>query len=274
MKYFFSSKVFKLYCILYTLISIAVNIYCLIIGHDYADLWHNIDRAIVLYLVMLFIVLLMHISFKGKLINLLGYFLPLFLSLLAYAYLLYLRGIISQSLLLKLAIGALMLYAGLAILGSIWTGLKNTSKSLFNSKSMNNLSFEPYGLLIIALIVLPMILWHFLRGKENLLGQLAYTKFYLIAAILFLIVIIGLLLTSKRNNKIPVGSFIFIIVYYICFILCFFNVVNVFIVEILQVCAGIALMIYEIRNKCYLSLFTTIIIIIMIFYACLSFFGY
>ena len=274
MKYFFSSKVFKLYCILYTLITIAVNIYCLIIGYDYADLWHNIDRAIVLYLVMLFIVLLMHISFKGKLISLLGYFLPLLLSLLAYAYLLYLRGIISQGLLLKLAIGALMLYAGLAILGSIWTGLKNTSKSLLSSRSMNKLSFEPYGLLIIALIILPMVLWHFLRGKENLLGQLAYTRFYLIAAILFLIVILGLLLTDKTNNKIPVASFIFIIVYYIFFILCFSNVINVFIVEIMQLCAGIALMIYEIRNRCYLSLFVTIIILIMIFYACLSFFGY
>ena len=102
MKYFLSSKVLKLYCILYTLISIAVNIYCLIIGHDYTGLWHNIDRAIVLYLVMLLIVLLAHIKFNKKLINLLIYFLPLLLSLLAYSYLLYLRGIISEDLLIKL----------------------------------------------------------------------------------------------------------------------------------------------------------------------------
>ena len=46
MKYFFNAKTLKLYCVLYTLISIAVNIFCLYPGYDYAGLWHNIDRAI------------------------------------------------------------------------------------------------------------------------------------------------------------------------------------------------------------------------------------
>ena len=272
MKYFLSSKVLKLYCILYTLISIAVNIYCLIIGHDYTGLWHNIDRAIVLYLVMLLIVLLAHIKFNKKLINLLLYFLPLLLSLLAYSYLLYLRGIISEDLLIKLLLGTLILYAGLALISSIWKGIKNTSKSLVNGRSA--LKFSPQGLLIVVLIVLPILLWYLINGKDNILFNLVNSYLYIVGAILFVIICIALLLSNNSKDKISIPVYVMLIVYYICFILCFFDVVNVFTVEILQICAGIALIIYELQNRSYVALILTIITLILIIYACLSFFGF
>lgn len=273
MKYFFNAKILKLYCIFYTLITIAVNIYCLIIGHDYTGLWHNIDRAIVLYLVMLLIVLIIHFRFKNKLINSLIHFLPLFISLLLYGYLLFIRGIIAKDLLLKIALAFLILYVGLALIGSLWKAIKNTSKSIINSNSRKNLSFSPSGLLMIILIILPIILWIIIKGKDNLLFDLINNNLYLIAGILFLIISLGLLLSTNKNEKFDFSVLIFIVIYYICFLLCFLDVINVFIIQIGQVAACIALIIYEIRNKAYFSLSFIIAFAIIIFIACINYFG-
>ena len=274
MKYFFNVKNIRRYCIIYTLLTLAVSLYCLYIGHDYTGLWHDIDRAVVLFIVMLGTVLIIHINFRKKLIDQLTYFLPLFISLLAYAFLLYRRGVISMNLFIKLLGGALILYIAAAVLGSAWTGLRNTSKSVFSSKTLKNLRFDIWGFLLLMLIILPCIIWHFVKGEGNVLSLMINTKVYIAAIILFVIMALTLLLTLNRDDHVTVPVWILMILYYVLFILCFSGVVNVFTVEMLQISGAAALIVYESENRRLISLVLNIVILIMIFYACLSCFGY
>ncbi|MBR3228160.1 MAG: hypothetical protein IKF68_06400 [Erysipelotrichaceae bacterium] len=274
MKYFFNAKVIRRYCIIYTLLTLTVNIFCIYRGYDYTGIWHDIDRAIVLFIVMLGTLLVIHISFRKKLIDQLGYFLPLFVSLLAYAFLLYIRGVIARSLFIKLLAAALILYIATAVLGSVWTSLRNTSRSMLSSKTLKNLRFDVRGFLLLLLILLPMVIWHLVKGEGNVLALMISTKVYIAAIVIFVIMAVSLILTISKDDHISVPVWVLIVVYYVLFILCFSGVVNVFTVEMLQISAAAALMVYESENRRIISLVLSIVILIMIFYACLSYFGY
>ena len=274
MKYFFNAKTIRRYCIIYTLLTLAVNVFCLYIGHDYTGLWHNIDRAIVLFIVMLGTLLIVHINFRKKLIDQLLYFLPLFISLLAYAFLLYRRGIVARGLLIKLLIGALILYVAAAVLGSVWASLKNTSKSLLSSKTLKSLRFDVFGFILLILTLLPAIIWHFVKGEGNVLALMIKGRVYIVAIILFVIMAVAIVLTLNKDDRISVPVWILVVVYYVIFILCFSGVVNVFIVEMLQISAAAALIVYETENRRIIALILSIVILILVFYACLSYFGY
>lgn len=270
MKNIFTFKNLGIYSLIYTIITIIVSLINILKGQAYDPMgyWREIDRAIILLLLFILFYTIKHFHFSSNLTSMLGQLLPLLLALLGYMTMLHFRGFIPFDLFKKILFFALLAFFGFFLLKWLINTFLNLIDSLSNSKSLNKLRFEFLGLLLIILLILPFIFYFFFKESPSFIKIYTNNLFYIIIFILFCILSLGIILTTKRKNKTGYAEYIMMIIYYIFFILIYFDFINIYLVLLLQLFGLMAIIIYSLRNKYSFNVALCILIyLIMILYA-------
>ncbi|MDO4500463.1 MAG: hypothetical protein Q4B60_04235 [Erysipelotrichaceae bacterium] len=264
----FNRKNIFLYCVLYFILTIGVSLYNLFKGvvHDPLGYYHEIYRAIFLFLVMALIDAIKNFSLKKGLINSLLEFWPLLLGLGLYALAEYKRGKLPLNLLKdylwKFLIGLILLLLLIGILSTILKMLSSAKKIYFSIT----------GLLYSLLLLSPAIIWLLVKGKNNTLYYLFTSRVYLIALIFFGLLIFTFLLTNTLKIRIDAVTIVFLVFYYICFTVLFFVEAKFYLVALLELCFFISTIAYSSNNRLSTSVVLSFIYYVLILLGSLMFY--
>lgn len=265
----FNRKNVFLYCVIYFLLTIAVSIYNLIRGqvYDYLGYYHEIYRAIFLFVVMAIVDFIKNFSLKKGLLHNLIDFWPLLLLLGLWLYLEYQRGGLPleklKQWLLYILVALLILLFITGIIASILKYFGSSKKVYFSLK----------GLLLILLLVLPYVVYVFIRGKSSVLYLLFKSNVYLIALVFLMMLFITFLLTYTLKLSYDLLTILFIIAYYICFIVMYFMGVNFYMVALTELCFFVSTIAYSIHNKLTSSIVLSLIYYVLILLGSILYFN-
>lgn len=276
MKRFFTFKNLGIFSLIYTIITIVVSIINIIKGQNYDSLgyWHEIDRALILLLLFILFFTIKYFHFSSNLANMLSQLLPLLLALLAFASLLHFRGFIPLDLFKKILFFSLLALFCFFLLKWLFNTFFNLIDTLSKSKSLNKIRFELLGFLLILLLILPFALYFIFKEDPSFIKIYTDNLFYIIIFILLIILAIGILLTTKRKNKVGYAEFIMIIIYYIFFILLYFDFINIYLILLLQFFGLMPIIIYSLRNKYSFNVALAVFIYLIMILSSLKYFTY
>lgn len=274
MKRFFTFKNLGIFSLIYTIITIVVSIINIVKGQNYDHLgyWHEIDRALILLLLFILFFTIKYFHFSSNIANMLSQLLPLLLALLTYASLLNFRGFIPLDLFKKILFFSLLALLCFFLLKWLLNTFFNLIDTLSKSKSLNKIRFELLGFLLILLLVLPFALYFIFKEDSSFIKIYTDNLFYIIIFILLIILAVGILLTTKRKNKVGYAEFIMIIIYYIFFILLYFDFVNIYLILLLQFFGLMPIIIYSLRNKYSFNVALAVFIYLIMILSALKYF--
>lgn len=270
----FSKRFFNLFCLIYTILTLVVSIYNLILGqnYDYLGYYHEIYRAFFVLFILLLADFISNFSLNKSLSYYLSKLLPLLLTFLAFGALLYYRGDLDIDLsdirkVLMYVVGFILaLILLLALIKTLATWLNNIFKS--NKKKY----FSFMSLLLLALILLPIIAYHFIFINNNPLENILSSRWYAFGLIFFGLLVFCLLLSTKFKDNISFLTVFFLIIYYIFWFVIMIGRLNIYTFEIMQTMGFITILVYSIQNRFDHCIPISIIVYILIFVGALFFF--
>lgn len=274
MRNLFTFKNLGIFSLIYTIITIIVSIVNIFRGNNYDPMgyWHEIDRALILLLLFILFFTIKYFHFSKNLANMLSQLLPLLLALLAYATLLNFRGFIPLDLFKKILFYTLLALLGFFLLKWLLNTFFNLIDTLASSKSLNKIRFEILGLILVLLLVLPFVLYLFFKESPSFIKIYTDNLFYIIIFILLCILSLGIILTTKKKNKTGYAEFTMLIIYYIFFILLYFDFVNIYYVLLLQFFGLMVIVIYSLRNKYSFNVALSVLIYLIMILSALKYF--
>ena len=274
MRNLFTFKNLGIFSLIYTIITIIVSIVNIFRGNNYDPMgyWHEIDRALILLLLFILFFTIKYFHFSKNLANMLSQLLPLLLALLAYATLLNFRGFIPLDLFKKILFYTLLALLGFFLLKWLLNTFFNLIDTLASSKSLNKIRFEILGLILVLLLVLPFVLYLFFKESPSFIKIYTDNPFYIIIFVLLCILSLGIILTTKKKNKTGYAEFTMLIIYYIFFILLYFDFVNIYYVLLLQFFGLMVIVIYSLRNKYSFNVALSVLIYLIMILSALKYF--
>ena len=274
MRNLFTFKNLGIFSHIYTIITIIVSIVNIFRGNNYDPMgyWHEIDRALILLLLFILFFTIKYFHFSKNIANMLSQLLPLLLALLAYATLLNFRGFIPLDLFKKILFYTLLALLGFFLLKWLLNTFFNLIDTLASSKSLNKIRFEILGLILVLLLVLPFVLYLFFKESPSFIKIYTYNLLYIIIFILLCILSLGIILTTKKKNKTGYAEFTMLIIYYIFFILLYFDFVNIYYVLLLQFFGLMVIVIYSLRNKYSFNVALSVLIYLIMILSALKYF--
>ena len=274
MRNLFTFKNLGIFSLIYTIITIIVSIVNIFRGNNYDPMgyWHEIDRALILLLLFILFFTIKYFHFSKNIANMLSQLLPLLLALLAYATLLNFRGFIPLDLFKKILFYTLLALLGFFLLKWLLNTFFNLIDTLASSKSLNKIRFEILGLILVLLLVLPFVLYLFFKESPSFIKIYTYNLLYIIIFILLCILSLGIILTTKKKNKTGYAEFTMLIIYYIFFILLYFDFVNIYYVLLLQFFGLMVIVIYSLRNKYSFNVALSVLIYLIMILSALKYF--
>lgn len=267
----FKKKNIYLYCLIFTVITICLSIFNFVNGSAYDSLgyYHELYRAIALFIFMSFIYAIRHFNFN-KLVDSLLSFWPLLLGLLLLIYFIYKEGNLSSDVLKKWLLILLFSIIGIILLFALISTLSKYLKDSVKGKS--KLYFSMYGCLMTVLSGLPLILWKIFNGNSTLY-RMFNTSYYLFSLIPLSLLVLSVLLSRKTKNVFTTLIYIILAVYYILWTIAYYSPFNIYLIQFIQIALLIAFVIYVLDNKMYTSLIYLIAFYICIFIGTLNFFA-
>ena len=274
MRNLFTFKNLGIFSLIYTIITIIVSIVNIFRGNNYDPMgyWHEIDRALILLLLFILFFTIKYFHFSKNIANMLSQLLPLLLALLAYATLLNFRGFIPLDLFKKILFYTLLALLGFFLLKWLLNTFFNLIDTLASSKSLNKIRFEILGLILVLLLVLPFVLYLFFKESPSFMKIYTYNLLYIIIFILLCILSLEIILTTKKKNKTGYAEFTMLIIYYIFFILLYFDFVNIYYVLLLQFFGLMVIVIYSLRNKYSFNVALSVLIYLIMILSALKYF--
>lgn len=271
MKRIFDRKNINLFLLLYTIITIGVSIYNLLLNnnYDYLGYWHEIYRAIFLMFIILLFDIIRNFSFKKSLWSLLEELLPLLLCLLLFGLAMYLKGDLSLDKILNYILYALGILIGLALLFALYQSLKTYLINMFKGKKKY---FSFMSLLLIVLLVIPIIVYYYVNKDNNTLKYLVSFNWYIVGIVLILIVCLALLLSTRLKDEISGLNIVFILLYYFAWVFIILNRIDIYTIQIMQALGFANLLIYELTNNFKHCIPFTLISYLLMFIGCSYFF--
>lgn len=274
MRNLFTFKNLGIFSLIYTIITIIVSIVNIFRGNNYDPMgyWHEIDRALILLLLFILFFTIKYFHFSKNIANMFSQLLPLLLALLAYATLLNFRGFIPLDLFKKILFYTLLALLGFFLLKWLLNTFFNLIDTLASSKSLNKIRFEILGLILVLLLVLPFVLYLFFKESPSFIKIYTDNLLYIIIFILLCILSLGIILTTKKKNKTGYAEFTMLIIYYIFFILLYFDFVNIYYVLLLQFFGLMVIVIYSLRNKYSFNVALSVLIYLIMILSALKYF--
>ena len=264
MKKIFSKKNMYIFFLLYTLLTISVSIYNLIFNGNYDELgfWHEIYRFFFLLALLFGLNIIKNFNFKKGFKSILDNLLPLLLTLLAFAGLLYFKGDLDLDMLKRLLMYLLFAIIAFALLRSIYSTFKTWIKDTLLSKRKKYFSMQ--SLIILLLLLLPIMIYYLVHGFDRLLVIFRTNNWYIGALILFILLVIALLISFNSKDQISLDIIICLLVYYIVWFVIGFNNLNIYTIELMQLIGFIVLFLYEKHNKLDHCVPLSLLIIVLI----------
>lgn len=129
---------------------------------------------------------------------------------------------------------------------------------------MKNIKFNIYGLLLFILIMIPNFIWFMIKAPNDILRAESITPTMdLIASVFQVIMVICLCFSKDKNNKIGISSIVSLILYFVCWVLYYFGVVNNIVIIGLCLLPCLSFLIYGIRIKNWIVIIPTIVFTIL-----------
>ena len=251
MKNIFNFRNLGIYSLIYTIVTLAVSIFKLTNGINYDPLgyWHEIDRAFVLFIIFVAVLTIKYFRFSKYIVNILSQFLPLILSILAYLFLLYLRGIVSPDIFKKLLFYSLVFFIAFFLLKWLFNTIFNLIDSLSRSKALNRMRIELWGLLIIILLLIPFGIYFFFKEDSSFIVNYCNSYLSYLTGVLLIILLLGVLFTARKKNKTGAAEIIMIVIYYFFFILFYLNIINIYVILAIELFGLLSIVLYSVRNS-------------------------
>ena len=135
------------------------------------------------------------------------------------------------------------------------------------SKQINNinLKFNIFGLLLFVIVMLPNIFWFIFPPPNDVLRKESLTPIIdTIASIFQIIMIVCLCFVNKKYaKKYDLLSLICVAIYFLCWILYYFSIVNSVVILGLCIFPCLSFIFYEIRIKNWAAFVATIIFFLL-----------
>lgn len=129
---------------------------------------------------------------------------------------------------------------------------------------MKNIKFNIYGLLLFILIMIPNFIWLMIKAPNDILRAESITPLMdLIASVFQVIMVVCLCFSKDKNNKIGISSIVSLILYFVCWVLYYFGMVNNIIIIGLCLLPCLSFLIYGIKIKNWIAIIPTIVFTIL-----------
>ena len=197
--------------------------------------------------------------------NILSQLLPLILSILAYLFLLYLRGIVSPDIFKKLLFYSLVFFIAFFLLKWLFNTIFNLIDSLSRSKALNRMRIELWGLLIIILLLIPFGIYFFFKEDSSFIVNYCNSYLSYLTGVLLIILFLGVLFTARKKNKTGAAEIIMIVIYYFFFILFYLNIINIYVILAIELFGLLSIVLYSVRNSISFNTALALLIYLLIY---------
>ncbi len=125
---------------------------------------------------------------------------------------------------------------------------------------MKNIKFNIYGLLLFIFIMIPNFIWFVVKAPNDILRSESITPTMdLIARVFQVIMVICLCFSKNKNNKIGISSIVSLILYFVCWVLYYFGMVNNIVIIGLFLLPCLSFLIYAIKIKNWIAIIPAIV---------------
>ncbi len=249
MKKLFKKKNILTFFLIYGILTLLVSLYHLILGRNADPLgyWHEIYRFFFVLILLLLYDLLRNLNLRRNWKTLFEQLLPLLLALAALGLVLYLKGDLDLK-----QVGRILMYIlagliGIFFLRAIVQSLVNWLKSLFSGRKKVYFSFM--SLLLLIILIVPIVIYLLINADLDLIGIFRRNTWYLASLILFLLLSIGLFLSSNETDEFDPLTIIAILSYYVLWFLIGYQGPQTVRILFMQLLGCGSMLAYENRNR-------------------------
>ena len=262
MKKIFRKKNVLLFFLIYGILTVLVSLFHLISGTqaDPLGYWHEIYRFFFVLILMLLYDFIRNLSFRKNWKSFLEQLIPLLLALAGFAAVLYLKGDIDLKRIRDLLMYFISGLIGFLLLRAIFNALRDWFRNLFSGRKKIYFSFMSL-LLLVILMIPPMIDLLFIH---SLTGTKILNYWYIAAAVIGILLLIGLFLSQNQTDEFDPLTIILILVYYVLWFLIGYNGVSFLSILLMQLSGCGILLAYENHNEFHHCISLTMLLALLL----------